>query len=468
MQFVDAFSLSLGPLGLKIPKFEKRFMMKTPKLENRASLRSRQSGPLKGEIEAPGDKSISHRALILGAMAKGETLIYGLLEGEDIMSTLRAMQSFGAEIEAFGSGNYRVLSQGGLAEPQNVIDCGNAGTGVRLIMGAASGYNHSTTFTGDFSLIKRPMGRVLEPLGLMGLKSIARSGGRLPLTISGGGLKAIDYKLPVASAQVKSALLLAALNAKGVTTVIEAEPTRDHTERMLKGFGARISIKDESSGRHISIEGGQTLRGTKIVVPGDPSSAAFMIVAALIVPGSNIIVKNILLNPSRIGLLGTLKEMGGNIVIHNEREIAGECIGDIHVTSSSLKGVIVPPERAPSMIDEYPILCVAAALAEGQTIMHGIGEMRVKESDRIALMAAGLKTCGVQIEEEPDGMVVTGALKITGGGEVETQGDHRIAMSHLILGLVSENPISVYDPEMIATSFPNFVSLMNGLGAEIG
>jgi 3-phosphoshikimate 1-carboxyvinyltransferase len=454
-------------MGALNPFLLKLFMMISNPTETRSSLRSCRANALKGVVEAPGDKSISHRALILGAMANGETRIDGLLEGEDIMATLRAMKSFGAEIEKQGPGSYRVVSKGRLSEPEDVIDCCNAGTGVRLIMGAAAGHDLSATFTGDFSLIKRPMNRVLEPLGLMGLRSISRSGGRLPLTLRGGGLKAIEYRLPVASAQVKSAILLAALNAEGITTVIESEATRDHTERMLKGFGVKISTKDEQGARQISIEGGQTLKGTEISVPGDPSSAAFMVVAGLIVPNSEILVKNILLNASRTGLLETLKEMGGDIVIHHTRDIAGETVGDISVRSSKLKGVTVPPERAPSMIDEYPVLCVASAVAEGQTIMRGIGEMRVKESDRIALMAAGLKSCGVHILEEPDGILVTGGSQIAGGGFIETHGDHRIAMSHLVLGLVSESPITVFDPEMIATSFPNFVSLMTGLGAEI-
>jgi len=442
-------------------------MISNPLSDAREALTSRRSTALKGEIVAPGDKSISHRALILGTLAEGETNIEGLLEGDDIMATLRAMQAFGAQIEKCGPGAYRLISKGGLSEPNEIIDCGNAGTGVRLIMGAAAGFDLTATFTGDFSLIKRPMGRVLAPLTLMGLHSLARSGGRLPLTIKGGNLKAIDYSLPVASAQVKSAILLAAIKAQGTSLIHEPEPTRNHTELMLTGFGAKLMVEDQPDGRHIHIQGGQTLYGTKIIVPGDPSSAAFMVVAGLIVPGSELLVKNILLNPSRTGLLQTLMEMGGDISLINERRVAGEIVGDILVRASELKGVIVPPERAPSMIDEYPILCVAASLAEGQTIMRGIGEMRVKESDRISLMVNGLKACGVDIVEEPEAMMVTGSPKIKGGAQIETAGDHRIAMSHLILGLVSDAPITVFDPQMIATSFPNFVKLMNSLGAGI-
>lgn len=422
---------------------------------------------LKGTVKAPGDKSVSHRSMIFGALAKGVTTVEGLLEGDDILATKNAMIAFGAKIHKRDDGQWQIEGNGGFSEPEAVIDCGNAGTGVRLIMGAAAGFDISATFTGDHSLIKRPMGRVLDPLGEMGAIALTRSKGRLPLTLKGGGLTAISYRLPVASAQVKSALLLAGLNAKGVTEIIEPEKTRDHTERMLQGFGANLIISDEEDGRHIKIDGGQVLSGTHVFVPGDPSSAAFLIVAALIVPESDVTVSGVMLNPLRIGLFETLIEMGADIIYENVREEAGETVGDIRVRASKLKGVVVPEERAPSMIDEYPILCVAAAFAEGQTVMRGIGEMRVKESDRIALMVAGLKACGADIYEEPEGMIVTGRKEIKGGAVIETKGDHRIAMSHLILGLRAAEPISVLEPEMIATSFPTFVDLMNGLGARI-
>jgi 3-phosphoshikimate 1-carboxyvinyltransferase len=423
---------------------------------------------LRGTVTAPGDKSVSHRAMIFGALAEGITTVEGLLEGDDILATKDAMVAFGADISKREDGQWRVVGKGGFAEPENVVDCGNAGTGVRLIMGAAAGFDLCVTFTGDHSLIKRPMGRVLDPLSSMGATCLSRSKGRLPLTLKGGALKGISYRLPMASAQVKSALLLAGLNAEGVTEIIEPEKTRDHTERMLKGFGAELEITDHNDGRHIKIKGGQKLKATHVFVPGDPSSAAFVIVAALITPDSDVTISGVMLNPLRIGLYDTLKEMGADITYANVRDEAGETVGDMRARFSKLKGVVVPPERAPAMIDEYPILCVAAACAAGETIMRGIGEMRVKESDRIALMVAGLSACGVNITEEPEGMVVTGGGAIAGGATVNTNGDHRIAMSHLILGLVAQNPISVLEPEMIATSFPTFVGLMNGLGAKIG
>ena len=432
-------------------------------------LRAQIANPLRGHVTAPGDKSISHRALILGALAEGLTEITGLLEGADIMATKDAMVAFGAAITRKGEGAWSVEGRGSFSEPEGVVDCGNAGTGVRLIMGAAAGFALSATFTGDHSLIKRPMGRVLDPLSQMGVSYLSRSKGRLPLTMQGGALKAIAYRLPVASAQVKSALLLAGLNAEGVTEIIEPEATRDHTERMLRGFGVHLGIADTEAGRHIRIEGGQKLTATKVIVPGDPSSAAFPVVAALITPGSEVVVANVLLNETRTGLFATLKEMGSDLTIDNIREQAGETVGDLKARySPDMHGVVVPPERAPSMIDEYPILCVAAACAKGQTIMRGIGEMRVKESDRIALMVTGLRACGVTIDEEPEGMIVTGGSSVKGGAVVETRGDHRIAMSHLVLGGMADQPIAVLEPEMIATSFPNFVAMMNGLGAKIG
>ena len=429
-----------------------------------AAMTARPGSPLKGRVRAPGDKSISHRALILGALASGRTEIEGLLEGDDVLRTAEAMRAFGATVTQLGGGRWVVEGRGGFSQPTEIIDCGNAGTGVRLIMGAAAGFPIEATFTGDASLRRRPMNRVLEPLGLMGATWQAAEGGRLPLTLKGGHLKHIRYRLPVASAQVKSAVLLAGLNAEGGVEVIEPEATRDHTERMLRAFGAEVHTKDGV----IILPAGQTLTGTQVDVPGDPSSAAFPLVAALVTPGSEVTVEDVLLNPLRIGLFETLKEMGVDLTVSNPRASGGEHVGDVTARYSALKGVVVPPERAPSMIDEYPILAVAAAFAEGATVMRGVGEMRVKESDRIALMARGLEACGVDVEEEPEGFIVHGTGKPPrGGASIETSGDHRIAMSHLVLGLASAEPVKVDEPGMIATSFPGFAELMCGLGAYL-
>ena len=434
-------------------------------------LTARRAGPIRGVVRTPGDKSISHRALILGALATGVTEIEGLLEGDDVKRTAAAMAAFGAGVERLGDGHWRVQGRGGFAEPGDVVDCGNAGTGVRLIMGAAAGFDLAATFTGDTSLRGRPMNRVLKPLGEMGASWVCRAGGRLPLTLKGGNLRHIAYTLPEPSAQVKSAVLLAGLHARGGAEVIEPEATRDHTERMLRGFGAQVEVREAGAGRHILLPGGQRLTGTKIHVPGDPSSAAFLLVAALVTPGSEVTVQGMLLNPLRIGLLDTLGDMGADLSVTNIRDEGGETVGDVTARHSDLAGVEVPPERAPSMIDEYPILAVAAAFASGKTVMRGIGEMRVKESDRIALMAAGLAACGIGVEEDPETLTVIGAKRgnhlVAGGADVTTHGDHRIAMSHLILGLAAEDPVAVDEPGMIATSFPGFVELMRGLGAEI-
>jgi 3-phosphoshikimate 1-carboxyvinyltransferase len=400
-------------------------------------------------------------------LASGTTEISGLLEGEDVLRTAGAMGALGARVQPLGEGRWRVDGQGGLVEPAEVIDCGNSGTGARLIMGAAAGFALAATFTGDASLRQRPMGRVLEPLGRMGARWIGRGGDRLPLTLKGGGLNHIAYRLPVASAQVKSALLLAGLQAQGGVEVIEPQATRDHTERLLRAFGTAVDVQDGPDGRHIRLPGGQSLSGTAVRVPGDPSSAAFPLVAALITPGSQVTVQGVLLNPLRAGLFDTLIEMGADLTIENRREESGEPVGDLTARYGPLRGVDVPAERAPSMIDEYPILAVAAAFAEGRTVMRGIGELRVKESDRIALMAAGLAACGVTALEEPEGLIVTGGPSVRGGGLVETHGDHRIAMAHLVLGLAAQNPVTVDEPGMIATSFPGFQALMRGLGAEI-
>ena len=430
-------------------------------------LTARRSAPLNGLVRAPGDKSMSHRALILGAMATGVTDIEGLLEGDDVLATARAVEAFGAAVERLGEGRWRVTGQGGFRQPAGVIDCGNAGTGVRLLMGAAAGYPITVTFDGDASLRKRPMKRVTGPLADMGARFGWKADpDRLPVEIQGGALSAIDFVQPVASAQVKSAILLAGLNADGVTTVAEPEPSRDHTERMLRAFGAELGVLPMGSGWRVTLRGGQALTGTAVAVPGDPSSAAFPLAAGLIVPGSEVTVKGVMLNPLRTGLFETWREMGADLTVSNRRMAGGEEVGDVTARYSALTGIVVPPERAASMIDEYPILAATAAFARGATVMRGIGEMRVKESDRIALMAAGLKACGVAVEEESEGVTVAGG-PVQGGGVVITHGDHRIAMSHLVLGLAAEEAVTVDEPGMIATSFPGFVEMMRALGGEI-
>ena len=430
-------------------------------------LTARAGAALTGTVRAPGDKSISHRSLILGAMATGLTEIDGLLEGDDILATARAVEAFGATVERLGDGQYRVTGQGGFKTPLDVIDCGNAGTGVRLLMGAAAGYPITTTFDGDGSLRKRPMKRVTEPLQKMGAQFAWLSAeDRLPASVIGGKLRGTWWRQVVPSAQVKSAILLAGINADGVTTVVETEKSRDHTERMLRAFGANVVVKDDDHGWTISIEGGQPLTGSAVSVPGDPSSAAFPLAAGLIVPGSSVTVEGVMLNPLRTGLFDTWIEMGADLTIMNRRVSGGEEVGDITARHSTLKGVVVPVERAASMIDEYPILAATAAVAKGPTVMRGVGEMRVKESDRITLMVNGLRACGVAVEEEAEGFIVTGGV-VAGGATVTTAHDHRIAMSHLVLGLAAQAPVSVLDPEMIATSFPGFVEMMRGLGADI-
>ena len=430
------------------------------------------SGPLSGRIRVPGDKSISHRSLMFGAVALGETTIEGLLEADDVLGTGAAMRALGATVTRLGEGAWRVagLGVGGLLEPESVLDFGNAGTGSRLTMGLVGGHAIAATFVGDASLSRRPMGRVLNPLREMGVEVIARAGDRLPLSIKGPKTPMpITYRLPMASAQVKSAVLLAGLNTPGVTTVIEPVATRDHTERMLEGFGASLSVEIGSAGeRIIRLEGRPDLRAQHVVVPGDPSSAAFAVVAGLIVPGSDVTVENVLLNPLRTGLFQTLIEMGADLTIENERLSGGERIGDVHVRASKLKGVVVPPERAPSMIDEYPILAIAAAFAEGPTVMEGLDELRVKESDRLAAVARGLEANRIACLEGETSLVVEGrqAGVEIGGGTVATHLDHRIAMAFLVLGLAADTAVSVDDVGMIATSFPSFRSLMEGLGAR--
>ena len=432
-------------------------------MSNLPTLTARSGSALTGVVRAPGDKSMSHRALILGAMATGVTDIDGLLEGDDVLATARAVEAFGADVKRLGPGRWRVTGHGGFRQPEGVIDCGNAGTGVRLLMGAAAGYPITATFDGDASLRKRPMARVTGPLADMGARF---EGERLPITVSGGGLRGMDHVQTVASAQIKSAILLAGLNADGVTTVTEPVPSRDHSERMLRAFGAEVGVLPVGAGWRIILKGGQRLTGTPVSVPGDPSSAAFPLAAALIVPGSEVTVEGVMLNPLRTGLFETWREMGADLTLTNRRMTGGEEIGDVTARHSSLKGVVVPPERAASMIDEFPVLAITAAFADGATVMRGIGEMRVKESDRIALMAAGLTACGVTVAEEPEGFIVTGG-PVQGGTTVSTHGDHRIAMSHLVLGLAASGPVSVDEAGMIATSFPGFVELMRGLGADI-
>ncbi len=434
---------------------------------------SQACGPLTGTAEVPGDKSISHRSLILGAMAVGETTITGLLEGQDVLDTARAMRAFGAEVTQLGGGKWSVhgVGVGGFAEPGNVIDCGNSGTGVRLIMGAMATSPIVATFTGDASLNGRPMARVTDPLALFGCQAVGRAGGRLPMTLVGAVEPVpVRYEVPVPSAQVKSAVLLAGLNAPGQTVVIEAEATRDHTERMLAGFGAEVTVEETAQGRVITLTGQPELKPQHIEVPRDPSSAAFPVCAALIVPGSDVLVPGIGLNPTRAGLFATLREMGADLTYENEREEGGEPVADLRARfSPDLKGIAVPPERAASMIDEYPVLSVVAAFAEGRTEMRGVKELRVKESDRIDAMAKGLRANGIEVEEGPDWWIVTGRGhgKVPGGAVCASQLDHRIAMSFLILGMASQSPVQVDDAGPIATSFPIFEPLMQGLGAQI-
>ncbi|EAR51437.1 3-phosphoshikimate 1-carboxyvinyltransferase [Oceanicola granulosus HTCC2516] len=433
---------------------------------------ARKSGPLTGEAQVPGDKSISHRSLILGALAVGETTITGLLDGEDVLDTAAAMRAFGAEItEAGGVWTVHGVGTGGFAEPADVIDCGNSGTGVRLIMGSMATTPITATFTGDASLRSRPMGRVTDPLAAFGARAHGRQGGRLPLTLVGAADPVpVRYAVPVPSAQVKSAVLLAGLNAPGETVVIEREATRDHTERMLAGFGARITTETTNEGRVITLTGQPELSPQTITVPRDPSSAAFPVCAALVTEGSDVLVPNIGLNPTRAGLFETLRDMGADLTYENLREEGGEPVADLRARfSPDLRGIEVPPERAASMIDEYPVLSVVAAFAEGRTVMRGVKELRVKESDRIDAMAQGLRAAGVEVEEGEDWWIVTGRGfgDVPGGVTVESRLDHRIAMSFLILGLASNRPVTVDDAAPIATSFPVFEPLMTGLGADI-
>ena len=434
-------------------------------------LTARQSGPIQGRVRVPGDKSISHRSLILGALTVGESTITGLLEGEDVLHTADVMRALGARVERTGDQTWRVngVGIGGFAQPAGMLDFGNSGTGVRLAIGAVAGAPVTATFDGDESLRGRPMQRVLDPLQRMGARVVhVAEGGRLPLTLKGAADPIpIVYESPVASAQLKSAVLLAGLAAPGETTVIEAEATRDHTERLLKHFGAKVTSKAHGDhGRRIVLQGQPELEPALVMVPADPSSAAFPLVAALIVPNSELVLDAVMTNPLRTGLLTTLREMGASIEDLEKRD-GGEEIADLRVRTSALKGVDVPAERAPSMIDEYPILAVAASFAEGVTRMRGLKELRVKESDRLAATADMLRVNGVVVEIEGDDMIVQGKGRPAGGGEVKTNMDHRIAMAALMMGLATENHVRIDDSAFVATSFPGFVELMRSIGADL-
>ncbi len=435
------------------------------------SLEARRSGPLRGRVRPPGDKSISHRAFLFGLLTRGGVEIHGLLEGEDVLRTGAACRQLGAETVHHGPGRWTVYGPGlgALLAPRDILDFGNAGTGSRLMMGVVGSHPITATFDGDASLRKRPMRRILDPLRQMGAQVLAEAeGGRCPITLRGpDAVSPILYRTPVASAQIKSAVLLAGLNARGVTTVIETEASRDHTEKMLAHFGADVRVTVEGEGRRIDLVGQPALRPNPVHVPADPSSAAFPIVAALIAPGSDIVVEGVMMNPLRSGLLTTLLEMGGRIETLDERDEGGERVADLRVRASDLSGVDVPAARAPAMIDEYPILSDAAAFASGRTNMRGLQEWRVKESDRLAAVAAGLAAAGVRHEIVGDDLIVEGGA-VRGGAEVETKLDHRIAMSFLVMGLASEAPMRVDDSATIATSFPDFRALMAGLGAAFG
>ena len=431
----------------------------------------RTTGPLRGTIRVPGDKSISHRALMFAGLAVGETRIQGLLEGEDVLCTAAAMRALGAEVIQDAPGQWRVAGRGigGLVEPDNVLDMGNSGTAARLLCGILASHDLFAVMTGDASLRRRPMRRVTDPLATCGARFQSRAGGRLPLAIQGAqDALPLEYTLPVASAQVKSALLLAGLNAPGWTRITEPEPTRDHSENMLRHFGAEVVVEHQGHGRLISLMGQPELVAADVLVPGDPSSAAFPLVAALLVPGSSVTVQGVGLNPLRTGLFATLREMGADLAITNERLEGGEPVGDVTATYTGLRGTDVAPDRAPSMIDEYPVLAVAAACATGTTRMRGLQELRVKESDRLSATAALLSINGARLEIEGDDLLVHGGNRVPpGGGLVETHMDHRIAMSALVLGLATEQPVRVDDSAFIDTSFPGFAALMRGLGADL-
>lgn len=427
--------------------------------------------PLSGSVTVPGDKSISHRSLMLSALAVGESRVTGLLEGEDVLATAAAMRAMGAQIDRDADGVWHIhgVGVGGLLQPEAALDMGNSGTSTRLLMGLLASHDLTATFIGDASLSKRPMARVTEPLSRMGASFTTSPGDRLPLTMRGAcPAVPLDYRLPVASAQVKSAILLAGLNTPGITRVVEPIPTRDHSERMLKGFGADLNVEVEADGtRVITLVGEAELKPQTIVVPGDPSSAAFPMVAALLVPGSRVTIGNVGLNATRAGLIDLLREMGGSIEIVNPREVGGEPVGDLRVTASALTGVEPDPARAPSMIDEYPVAFIAAACAQGRSVFRGLEELRVKESDRIATMADGLRAIGVVVEELADGIIIegSGGAPLSGGGPIATKLDHRIAMSFAVAGLVSRAGVTIDDMAPVATSFPTFEPLLRQVGA---
>ncbi len=434
-------------------------------------LTARRRGPLRGRVRVPGDKSISHRALILGALAVGETGIGGLLEGDDVLRTAKAVEALGALVERRGAGEWIVRGVGvaGFAAPAGALDFGNSGTGCRLVLGAVAGCPITATFDGDASLRQRPMRRVLDPLERIGARTLVATDGRLPLTLAGAREPIpIVFEPPVPSAQLKSAVLLAGLAAPGETVVIEAEATRDHTEKMLTHFGADVRVEPHGAlGRRITLAGQPELSPRPIVVPADPSSAAFPLVAALITPGSDVILGGVMMNPLRAGLIATLDAMGASIERLALRNEGGEEVADLRVRAGALRAVEVPASRAPSMIDEYPVLAIAAAFAEGTTVMRGLKELRVKESDRLVGTAALLHANGVEAEIDGDDLIVHGRGRATGGGLVTTHMDHRIAMSALVMGLASEKPVKIDDGSFIATSFPGFVELMRGLGADL-
>ncbi|KAA9020539.1 3-phosphoshikimate 1-carboxyvinyltransferase [Sphingobium limneticum] len=440
--------------------------------DDQATPRTFSAAPaLAGSVTVPGDKSISHRSLMLSALAVGESRVEGLLEGEDVLATAAAMRAMGATIERDDDGVWHIhgVGVGGLLQPETALDMGNSGTSTRLLMGLLASHDLTATFVGDASLSKRPMARVTDPLSRIGASFTTSPGDRLPLTMKGAcPAVPLDYTLPVASAQVKSSILLAGLNTPGITRVVEPIPTRDHSERMLKGFGADLNVETQADGtRIITLVGEAELKPQNIVVPGDPSSAAFPMVAALLVPGSQVTIANVGLNGTRAGLIDLLREMGGSIEVVNAREVGGEPVGDLIVTASDLKGVEPDPARAPSMIDEYPVAFIAAAFAQGRSIFRGLDELRVKESDRIATMAQGLRAIGVTVEELEDGIIIegSGGTLLPGGGPIATKLDHRIAMSFAVAGLISKDGVTIDDMRPVATSFPTFLPLLQSLGA---
>ena len=430
------------------------------------------SGPLRGTLKVPGDKSISHRALMLSALAVGTSNISGLLEGEDVLATAAAMRAMGAHIERNGEGIWTVhgVGVGGLMQPSGALDMGNSGTSTRLLMGLVASHRLTATFIGDASLSKRPMGRVIDPLSQMGAEFTASPGGMLPLMVRGlVPAIPISYRLPVASAQVKSAVLLAGLNIAGITEVIEPVPTRDHSERMLRGFGADLTVDVGADGaRHIRLMGEAELQPQQIEVPGDPSSAAFFVVAALITPGSEVTVTYVGMNPTRTGIYKMLEAMGADLTYSNEREVGGEPVADITAWHSVLRGIDVPPDVAPTMIDEFPVFFVAASMAQGRTTTSGLDELRVKESDRLALMATGLRAIGAQVEEREDGLIIdgSGGEPLEGGATVTSALDHRIAMSFAVAGQNCYHAVTVDDVSPIATSFPTFEDILKNLQAQ--